>query len=172
MEPLKGSIFADWSDDLDRSSSPIDPACEAESRRPPCGAGVVINLYGIRAWCGASGGAGRAAARILLVLTNPRTNKNAGLSDRALPALGRRPTDLCATALFSFQGTDASARPVSDRITDRTKGARRQSQRRIQYHRPSRMSMASAGPCPRVSPRLFPHPRRPATAPFAAVVFF
>lgn len=70
----------------------------------------------------------------------PGTNKNAGLSDRALPALGRRPTDLCATALFSFQGTDASARPVSDRITDRTKGARRQSQRGILYHRVSTMS--------------------------------
>lgn len=73
-------------------------------------------------------------------ISRTRTNKNAGLSDRALPALGRRPTDLCATALFSFQGTDASARPVSDRITDRTKGARRQSQRGILYHCVSMMS--------------------------------
>jgi len=120
-------------------------------------------LYGIHAWCGASGGAGRAAARILLVLTNPRTNKNAGLSDRALPALSRRPTDLCATALFSFQGTDASARPVSDRITDRTKGARRQSQRSIDYHRASTKSMASVGASPRLCPRFYPHrgSRRP-----------
>lgn len=31
-----------------------------------------------------------------------------------------RPTDLCATVLFSFQGTNADAGPISDRITDRT----------------------------------------------------
>jgi hypothetical protein len=73
-------------------------------------------------------------------ISQPGANKNAGLSDRALPALGRRPTDLCATALFSFQGTDASARPASDRITDRTKGARRQSQRSIDYHCASTVS--------------------------------
>jgi len=66
--------------------------------------------------------------------------KRGPFRDRAPICPGRRPTDLCATALFSFQGTDASARPVSDRITDRTKGARRQSQREIDYHRVSTMS--------------------------------
>jgi hypothetical protein len=40
---------------------------------------------------------------------------------------GWRPTDLCATVLLSFQGTNTDARPILDRITDRTIGARRQS---------------------------------------------
>ena len=92
-------------------------------------------LYGTRAWCGTSRWSRGNRSTNPTHLANPKTNKNADLSDRALPALGRRPTDLCATALFSFQGTDASARPISDRITDRTKGARRQSQRSIDYHR-------------------------------------
>ena len=57
---------------------------------------------------------------------------------------GRRPTDLCATALFSFQGTDAAAKPITDRITDRTVGAKRQSQRELIYHSLQAKSSLSA----------------------------
>jgi len=46
---------------------------------------------------------------------------------RAFVRLSQRPTDLCATALFSFQGTNASAGPFIGRIVDRTAGARRPS---------------------------------------------
>src|SRR6266404_8921824 len=35
-----------------------------------------------------------------------------------------RPTDLCATALFSFQGTNATAEPRPDWIVDHTEEAR------------------------------------------------
>ena len=38
-----------------------------------------------------------------------------------------RPTDLCATVLLSFQGTNTNVWPNPDRITDRTGKARRQS---------------------------------------------
>ncbi len=41
--------------------------------------------------------------------------------------LGRRPTDLCATALFSFQGTNTKAKPHSGWIIDRTGLVRLQS---------------------------------------------
>jgi hypothetical protein len=57
---------------------------------------------------------------------------------RASPAPIRRPTDLCATALLSFQGTNTDARPCSDRITDRTEGACRQSHGRYDNTGPER----------------------------------
>jgi hypothetical protein len=139
MELLKSSIFADCST---HRYAPIDPDCESRSspiasRRPA----FVINCTGLVLGAGLPGGAGGTAARILLIF-DP-TNKNAALADRAPVCSGRRPTDLCATALFSFQGTDAFARPISDRITDRTKGARRQSQQRIGYHRTSTVSTST-----------------------------
>lgn len=83
------------------------------------------------------GGAGRPRHRALL--SRPNKQKR-GPFGTAHCLNGRRPTDLCATALFSFQGTDASAKPFSDRIFDRTGEARRQSQRGIDYHRVSTMS--------------------------------
>ncbi len=131
-------------------------------------AGFVINCTGLMLGAGLPGGAGGTAARIQLI-SRTRTNKNADLSDRASSALGRRPTDLCATALFSFQGTDASARSDSDRITDRTKGARRQSQRSIDYHRASTVSTLSQAICPRLyaqSARRLPH-EQPAACCFS-----
>ena len=63
-----------------------------------------------------------------------RTNKKRLVTGASDLCSGRRPTDLCATALFSFQGTDAAAKPITGRITDRTVGARRQSQRKLIYH--------------------------------------
>jgi len=142
MELLKSSIFADCST---HRYAPIDPDCESRSspiasRRPA----FVINCTGLVLGAGLPGGAGEPQHESNSSL-DP-TNKNAALADRAPACLGRRPTDLCATALFSFQGTDASAQPVSDRITDRTVGARRQSQRGIPYHRVSMMSTARLVP--------------------------
>ena len=55
----------------------------------------------------------------------PGQTKNA--FRRLVCLAGRRPTDLCATALFSFQGTNSEHQPFSDRITDRTERAWRQS---------------------------------------------
>jgi hypothetical protein len=53
-------------------------------------------------------------------------NKKAACAASCLLS-GWRPTDLCATALFSFQGTNADVWPYPDRITDRTEGGGRQS---------------------------------------------
>jgi hypothetical protein len=114
--------------------------------------GVRHKLYGTRAWCGTSGGAGEPQHESYSSL-NPRQTKTRTLAGPRTACLGRRPTDLCATALFSFQGTDASARPFSDRITDRTGGARRQSQRGIDYHCVSIMSTCCCSVCPRVCPQ-------------------
>jgi hypothetical protein len=102
-------------------------------------AGFVIIRFGIRTWCGHP--VEPESPQHEPHDSQTRTNKNAALAGRAPVCSGRRPTDLCATALFSFQGTDASAQPISDRITDRTGEARRQSQRWIGYHWPSSVSM-------------------------------
>jgi hypothetical protein len=102
-------------------------------------AGFVIVRFGIRTWCERP--VEPEGPQYEPHDSQTRTNKNAALADRAPVCPGRRPTDLCATALFSFQGTDASAQPISDRITDRTGEAWRQSQRWIGYHWLSSVSM-------------------------------
>jgi hypothetical protein len=112
----------------------------SRTRRSPRGGRRNHKLGGCDARCGHPVEPGEPQHRILVLA--PRTNKKRDPRGAAhLVCPGRRPTDLCATALFSFQGTDASARPVSDRITDRTEGAWRQSQRQIDYHRGCRVSM-------------------------------
>ena len=110
----------------------------SRTRRPSFDARRNHKLGGCDARCGHPVEPGEPQHRILVLA--PKQTKTRPTRGRAPVCPGRRPTDLCATALFSFQGTDASARPVSDRITDRTEGAWRQSQRQIDYHRGYRVS--------------------------------
>ena len=71
--------------------------------------------------------------RYVLTLFSQRLEANKMRLSPLLRLAFWRPTDLCATVLFSFQGTDAYAQPILDRINDRTTEARRQSQREIDY---------------------------------------
>ena len=143
---------------LHRSTRSANPGLAA----PPYGGRLRHSSCGIRTWCGRP--VEPESPQYEPHDSQTRTNKNAALSSRAPVCPGRRPTDLCATALFSFQGTDASAQPISDRITDRTGEARRQSQRGIDYHWLSIMSMLNGPPLSTVSSTTNPVVRPPPAA--------
>jgi len=140
---------------LHRSTRSANPGLAA----PPYGGRLRHSSCGIRTWCGRP--VEPESPQHEPHDSQTRTNKNAALSSRAPVCPGRRPTDLCATALFSFQGTDASAQPISDRITDRTGEARRQSQRWIGYHWLSSVSMPHGSPLSTVSSTADPAVRPP-----------
>src|ERR1700687_4066390 len=110
MEPFEGSITR----------------CRALIRedRGPSRLRFRDNFYDRRANLGPGGAGVPDASPIKSLRLDP--NKKRGLR-RAFDRSVRRPTDLCATVLFSFQGADACARPFTDRITDRTGKAWRQS---------------------------------------------
>ena len=133
------SIFADWS--AHRSlGKPCDSDCESESTARLNDDRSVINCSGSIPWCGHPVEP-ESPQHESHDSHKPGQTKTWPFRNHAPVWPGRRPTDLCATALFSFQGTDASAQPISDRITDRTGEARRQSQRWIGYHWLSSVSM-------------------------------
>ena len=126
MEPLKALNFRRLP--AHRSlGEPIDPDCESRSDRTLTRTASSSILYGIYACADHRWSRERRDTDPTHLI--PEQTKTRLLRDRALPAWWR-PTDLCATALFSFQGADAAAQPCSDRIFDRTGEARRQSQLR------------------------------------------